>query len=116
MARMWATKLKQDFPADRFRVYYLHYDYACLRFHKVRPDEGVWLTDEEFLSKTEECLKDGILFDTDYLDRPVRRFDSGRPKRKIRFGLLKGQIWIADDFDDPLSEEELALFEGDSLP
>ncbi len=27
-------------------------------------------------------------------------------------GSLKGEIWIADDFDAPLSEESLAAFEG----
>ena len=37
--------------------------------------------------------------------------DAG-PKRKIVYGLLKGQIEIADDFDAPMSEEELALWEG----
>jgi hypothetical protein len=25
-------------------------------------------------------------------------------------GSLKGQIWISDDFDEPMSEEELALW------
>ena len=31
-----------------------------------------------------------------------------RPQRKL--GLLEGQIWIADDFDD--DDELIALFEG----
>ena len=30
-----------------------------------------------------------------------------------RPGLMKGQIWIADDFDDPLPEEILAAFRGE---
>ena len=34
------------------------------------------------------------------------------PKRKIKFGLMKGEIEIADDFDDPLPEDVLAAFEG----
>ncbi|WP_175823060.1 type II toxin-antitoxin system prevent-host-death family antitoxin [Burkholderia sp. BCC0419] len=35
------------------------------------------------------------------------------PLRPIhQFGALEGQIWIADDFDAPLSAEELAAFEG----
>jgi len=33
------------------------------------------------------------------------------PKRPIRFGGLKGKIWIADDFDAPLPPEVLAEFE-----
>ena len=115
MALTWATKLKQDFPLDRFRVFYLHYDAACLRFHKVRLEEG-WLTDEEFFTRQEEFFRDGILFDTDYLDRPVRRMDSepasASGKRPIRFGGLKGKIHVADDFDAPLPEDVLASFEG----
>lgn len=33
-------------------------------------------------------------------------------KSKIKFGLLKGQFVESADFDDPLPEEELALWEG----
>ena len=32
-------------------------------------------------------------------------------KKKRPLGSYSGQIWIADDFDDPLPEEELALWE-----
>jgi prevent-host-death family protein len=28
-------------------------------------------------------------------------------KKPIRYGVLKGKIWIADDFDDPLPEDFL---------
>ena len=34
------------------------------------------------------------------------------PKRKIKFGLMKGELEIADDFDAPLPEELLGAFEG----
>jgi prevent-host-death family protein len=34
------------------------------------------------------------------------------PKRPIKFGVLKGKIRIAADFDAPLPEEVLAGFEG----
>ena len=34
------------------------------------------------------------------------------PKRKIKYGLMKGEIEIADDFDAPLSDDILAAFEG----
>ncbi len=117
MARMWATKLKQDYPRERFRVYYLHYDLACLRFHKVRPEEGIWLTDHQFLNVEDQDFRDGVLYDTDYLDRPVRRLDSKSAsiirKCPLRFGQLKGKIKIADDFDAPLPLEVLAAFEGE---
>lgn len=33
-----------------------------------------------------------------------------KPRRKL--GLAKGEIWISDDFDDPLPEEMLRAFEG----
>ena len=31
-------------------------------------------------------------------------------KKPREFGWLKGQIWISDDFDAPLSDEELRLW------
>jgi prevent-host-death family protein len=40
----------------------------------------------------------------------LTRLDS--PKRKLRFGLLKGKIKIAEDFDAPLPSEILSQFEG----
>jgi antitoxin (DNA-binding transcriptional repressor) of toxin-antitoxin stability system len=43
--------------------------------------------------------------------RPVARLaESVRPKRKL--GTLKGKIWIPDDFDAPLPDNVLDLFEG----
>ncbi len=30
----------------------------------------------------------------------------------LRFGALKGQLWMADDFDSPLPPEVVADFEG----
>lgn len=38
--------------------------------------------------------------------------DQPEPKKKIKFGTMKGKVWIADDFDAPLPEEILAAFEG----
>ena len=35
-----------------------------------------------------------------------------QPKRPIRFGVLKGKLIIATDFDAPLPAEMLATFEG----
>ena len=34
------------------------------------------------------------------------------PRRRIRFGILKGKIRIARDFDAPLPDDALAGFEG----
>ncbi|MBA3602875.1 MAG: type II toxin-antitoxin system Phd/YefM family antitoxin [Parachlamydiaceae bacterium] len=33
-------------------------------------------------------------------------------KPKVRFGILKGKIKVSDDFDAPLSDEVIDLFEG----
>lgn len=33
-------------------------------------------------------------------------------KRRIKFGVLKGKVRVAHDFDAPLPDEELAAFEG----
>lgn len=35
-----------------------------------------------------------------------------RSRRMVGFGMLEGKGWIADDFDAPLPDEILALFEG----
>jgi prevent-host-death family protein len=49
--------------------------------------------------------------------KPVARLTKlAHEKPKIRFGGLKGKIWIADDFDAPLPPEILAEFEGDIFP
>lgn len=34
------------------------------------------------------------------------------PTRRVRFGVLKGKVRVADDFDAPLPEEIVAAFEG----
>ena len=44
--------------------------------------------------------------------KPVVRLTKLEPEKKpIVFGLMKGRIHVADDFDDPLPEEVLAEFE-----
>ncbi len=46
--------------------------------------------------------------------KPVARLLLYAPKREPRQpDLLKGQIWIAEDFDDPLPEEIMAAFRGE---
>jgi prevent-host-death family protein len=41
----------------------------------------------------------------------ITRLDYG-PKQRIKFGVLKGKVTIAADFDAPLPPEVLAGFEG----
>ena len=46
--------------------------------------------------------------------KPVARLTQLAPEKKpIRFGGLKGKIWVADDFDDPLPDDLQAEFEAD---
>jgi prevent-host-death family protein len=45
--------------------------------------------------------------------KPVARLTQlASPPRKLRFGLLKGKVKVAKDFDAPLAEDVLAQFEG----
>lgn len=45
--------------------------------------------------------------------KPVARLTRLAPKKPaIRFGVLKGEITIDDDFDAPLPEDVIAAFEG----
>jgi len=64
IAWLWALKLKIDFPADRFRVYYTQYDNPIIRFHKVRDGEPHWLSDEALNSATECSFRNAIIYDT----------------------------------------------------
>ncbi|MCA0242575.1 MAG: type II toxin-antitoxin system Phd/YefM family antitoxin [Proteobacteria bacterium] len=45
--------------------------------------------------------------------KPVARITQlAPPKRQVRFGVLKGKLSIAPDFDAPLPADVLAGFEG----
>jgi hypothetical protein len=73
MARMWAVKLKLDYPEHRFRVYYTQYDNPIVRFHKVRIHEAVWLTDDALRLATDRSFRNTVIYDTDYLEQPVTK-------------------------------------------
>lgn len=46
--------------------------------------------------------------------RPVASLLPLEPRREPRRpGLMKGKIWIADNFDDPLPQEIMAAFRGE---
>lgn len=49
---------------------------------------------------------------------PVARLVAVEPKpNKVRpLGFARGEIWIADDFDDPLPDDLLKEFYGGELP
>ena len=44
--------------------------------------------------------------------KPVARLVACKPHKERRPGRLEGKVVIPDDFFDPLSEEELKLWEG----
>jgi len=45
--------------------------------------------------------------------KPVARLTRlDPPKRKLKFGVLKGKIKVPEDFDSPLPSDILAQFEG----
>jgi prevent-host-death family protein len=45
--------------------------------------------------------------------RPVAKLVKAEMERpKITLGLAKGEIWMSDDFDDPLPDEIQKHFEG----
>ena len=71
LAQMWALKLKLEFPHDRFRVYYTQYDNPIVRFHKVRPTEPLWLTDEAIREGKAPTLRGTIVYDTQHLETPI---------------------------------------------
>lgn len=45
--------------------------------------------------------------------KPIARLTRlGPPKRSVRFGVLKGKVKVADDFDAPLPPDVLKAFEA----
>lgn len=48
MAESWFAKLQQDFPGQRFRVYFGRRDNPIVRFHRVYPGEPFWLEAANF--------------------------------------------------------------------
>lgn len=46
--------------------------------------------------------------------KPVAKLVSIKAKKpKVRFGVLKGKFKIAEDFDEPLPDDIIDLFEGE---
>jgi prevent-host-death family protein len=65
------------------------------------------------LSKLIELVEQGQEIVIARAGKPVARLTPLEPKKRpIRFGLLKGKIRVAKDFDAPLPDEILAEFEG----
>jgi len=48
--------------------------------------------------------------------KPVARLAPLEQRRPRRPGLLKGKIWVAKDFNAPLPDDLLDLFEGKGEP
>jgi prevent-host-death family protein len=63
------------------------------------------------LSKLVEKVNDGEEVVIAKAGKPVAKLVKYEAKEPRRLGLYDGQVWIADDFDEP-DEELIALFEG----
>jgi hypothetical protein len=70
IAKLWALKLKLDFPFERFRVYYTEYDNPIVRFHKVRDDEPCWITDEVLQTEADSLFRNAVIYDTSRISLP----------------------------------------------
>ncbi|WP_298378005.1 type II toxin-antitoxin system prevent-host-death family antitoxin [Azospirillum sp.] len=67
----------------------------------------------ELVGRVENGEEIVILRDGKPAARLVAVSETATPaKRPVRFGLAKGKIWIADDFDDPLPDDLLKSFYG----
>jgi prevent-host-death family protein len=65
------------------------------------------------LSKLVDLAAEGTDIVIARAGKPVARLTTLEPKkRKLVPGLLQGQGWSADDFNDPLPDDLQALFEG----
>jgi hypothetical protein len=60
----------------------------------------------ENLEKLPESLKQEVLHYTEFLvEKYAKQSQEEQPqKKKRKAGLLKGKIWMADDFDEPLED------------
>ena len=69
------------------------------------------------LSKLVELAEQGQETIIARAGKPVARLTALEPQKKpIVFGLMKGKIWVADDFDALLPDDLMAEFEGDVFP
>ena len=68
------------------------------------------------LSRLVEAASRGETIVTTKYGTPVAKLEPfAAPERgRFKFGLMKGEIWMADDFNDPLPEWLLDAFEGRS--
>jgi hypothetical protein len=76
IAKLWALKLKLDFPSARFRVYYTQYDNPIVRFHKVRDDEPEWLSDEALQTATDPSFRNTLVYDTCRINFPSSKYSN----------------------------------------
>jgi prevent-host-death family protein len=48
--------------------------------------------------------------------KPVAKLVRVQPKKRAKFGFMKGQVWIAPDFDAPDPELEKLFYDGPVVP
>ncbi|MBF0244565.1 MAG: type II toxin-antitoxin system prevent-host-death family antitoxin [Planctomycetes bacterium] len=74
------------------------------------------VTEQELSSRMQSLLEDvqrGAEIVISRSGKPLARLlPLEKDNSPIRFGVLRGKAWVADDFDAPLPEAVLAAFEG----
>ncbi len=74
------------------------------------------VTEQELSSRMQSLLEEvqrGAEIVISRSGKPLARLlPIEKDKSPIRFGVLCGKAWVADDFDSPLPEAVLAAFEG----
>jgi len=65
--KLWAIKLKDEFPEQEFRLYFSASDNPTIRFHTVRENEPYWLSETDWV----EQIASGeiVVIDTRYEKR-----------------------------------------------
>ncbi len=66
------------------------------------------------LSRLAERAADGEEIVIARNGRPLAKLVAIAGRKPLKFGFWKGEVWMSDDFDDPLPWEIQKYFEGES--
>jgi hypothetical protein len=71
-AKLWCLKLREDFPEERFRVYYTESDDCIIRFHKVREGEPPWASNAD-IEMSKDSFESSLVYDTENPTISIKR-------------------------------------------
>ncbi len=63
--KLWAKKLTDEYPNLEFRLYFCAHDDPTIRFHSVRIDEPVWLSETDWAEQL--ASEEIVIIDTRFL-------------------------------------------------